>query len=99
MKRRAFFKFLGVGVAVAATAKYAKKAVEYGTIKLQEYGFIKQGDIFTVADVYAVNPTTGKKEPFLKQFVVTSDNGNGNYSISPTMKMSGKPEFMGEINV
>lgn len=34
---------------------------------------IKKGDVFTIADVYAVNPVTKAKLPFLKQFVVTAD--------------------------
>lgn len=34
---------------------------------------IKKGDVFTIADVYAVNPVTKAALPFLKQFVVTTD--------------------------
>jgi hypothetical protein len=34
---------------------------------------IKKGDVFTIADVYAVNPVTKATLPFLKQFVVTAD--------------------------
>jgi len=34
---------------------------------------IKKGDVFTIADVYAVNPVTKAPLPFLKQFVVTTD--------------------------
>jgi hypothetical protein len=29
------------------------------------------GDVFTIAGVFAVNPTTGRKTDFLQQFVVT----------------------------
>ena len=34
---------------------------------------INKGDVFTIADVYAVNPVTKAALPFLKQFVVTTD--------------------------
>lgn len=34
---------------------------------------VKKGDVFTIADVYAVNPVTKAPLPFLKQFVVTED--------------------------
>lgn len=34
---------------------------------------VKKGDVFTIADVYAVNPVTKAPLPFLKQFVVVSD--------------------------
>jgi hypothetical protein len=34
---------------------------------------IKKGDILTIADVWAVNPVTKARLPFLKQFVVTAD--------------------------
>lgn len=36
-------------------------------------GTVKKGDVFTIADVYAVNPVTKAALPFLKQFVVVSD--------------------------
>lgn len=34
---------------------------------------IKAGEVFTIAGVYAVNPVTKQRLPFLKQFVVTAD--------------------------
>lgn len=34
---------------------------------------IKEGDVFTIADVYAVNPKTGESTGSLRQFVVTAD--------------------------
>lgn len=34
---------------------------------------LKKGDVFTIADVYAVNPVTKARLPFLKQFTVTAD--------------------------
>jgi hypothetical protein len=37
-------------------------------------GTIKKGDVFTIADVYAVNPVTKAKLPFLKQFTVMADS-------------------------
>jgi hypothetical protein len=40
-------------------------------------GIVKQGDVFTIAGVYAVNPVTKATLPFLKQFVVTADANSG----------------------
>lgn len=34
---------------------------------------VKAGEVFTIANVYAVNPVTKARLPFLKQFVVTAD--------------------------
>ena len=34
---------------------------------------VKKGEIFTIADVYAVNSRTGEKLPYLRQFVVMED--------------------------
>lgn len=34
---------------------------------------LKKGDVFTVADVYAVNPVSGESTGTLRQFVVTAD--------------------------
>lgn len=48
-------------------------------------GWAKQGDVFTIADVYAVNPVTKATLPFLKQFVVTADadsNGTGQVALT-----------------
>ena len=40
-------------------------------------GIVKAGDVFTIANVYAVNPVTKATLPFLKQFVVTADANSG----------------------
>jgi hypothetical protein len=52
--------------------------------------------VFTIADVYAVNPVTKAKLPFLKQFVVTADassdavtTGDADVTIYPAMIWSG----------
>jgi len=37
-------------------------------------GTLKAGDVFTVANVFAVHPITKQVYPFLQQFVVTADN-------------------------
>lgn len=37
-------------------------------------GTVKAGDVFTIADVYSVNPMSGASTGVLKQFVVTADN-------------------------
>jgi hypothetical protein len=55
---------------------------------------LKAGDIFTIADVYAVNPVSGDNLPDLAQFVVTADtssNGSGaaTLPIYPSIVTSG----------
>lgn len=40
-------------------------------------GIVKAGDVFTIANVYAVNPVTKATLPFLKQFTVTADANSG----------------------
>jgi len=54
---------------------------------------IKAGDVFTIADVYAVNPVTKERLPFLKQFTVTADatmaSNEGDLVISPPLIWSG----------
>lgn len=54
----------------------------------------KVGDVFTVADVYAVNPETKTRQSFLQQWVVTVDEtetGSGDMTpaVSPTPYTSG----------
>lgn len=56
---------------------------------------IKQGDVFTIANVYAVNPQTRESTGQLQQFVATADgtsDGSGNLtiSISPSITASGQ---------
>src|ERR1051326_589691 len=51
---------------------------------------LKQGDIFTVANVYAVNPMNRRNTGRLRQFVVTGDvnsdgSGNATIPISPSL--------------
>ena len=55
-------------------------------------GAIKKGDIFTIADVYAVNKLTKQSTGELMQFVVTADSAGGdvNLSISPPIYLSGQ---------
>jgi hypothetical protein len=55
---------------------------------------VKQGDVFTIAGVFAVNPVTKATLPFLRQFVVTADgssDGTGalTLSIAPAIIVSG----------
>lgn len=56
---------------------------------------VKAGDVFTIANVYAVNPITKQNTGRLQQFVVTADgssDGTGNLTlaISPSIVTSGK---------
>lgn len=55
---------------------------------------LKQGDVFNIAGVYAVNPVTKATLPHLQQFVVLADAtadglGNATLSIAPAMITSG----------
>lgn len=55
---------------------------------------LKQGDVFTIANVYAVNPMTRASTGALQQFVVTADvssdgSGNASIPISPSIVTSG----------
>lgn len=55
---------------------------------------LKKGDVFTIANVFAVNPVTKQSTGALQQFVVTADaasDGSGNLtaSISPSIVTSG----------
>jgi hypothetical protein len=55
---------------------------------------VKAGDVFTIANVYDVNPVTKATLPHLKQFVVVSDassdgSGNATLTISPAIITSG----------
>ena len=55
---------------------------------------LKEGDVFTIATVFAVNPVTKVTLPYLQQFVVRADavadgTGNMTISISPPIITSG----------
>ena len=55
---------------------------------------LKHGDVFTIANVYAVNPQTRASTGQLRQFTVTADfssdgAGGGTISISPALYASG----------
>jgi hypothetical protein len=88
------------GAITSATVTYASvKDTMTQTIHMDGLGTtktIKKGDVFTIADVYAVNPVTKAKLPFLKQFVVTADassdavtTGDADVTIYPAMIWSG----------
>jgi hypothetical protein len=56
-------------------------------------GTVKAGDVFTVADCYAVNPQTRESTGSLFQFVVVSDvtlgsSGEGNITVAPIYSAS-----------
>ena len=57
-------------------------------------GLLKEGDVFTIADVYAVNPVSFQSTGKLQQFVVTSDvnsdgSGEASLGIYPAIITSG----------
>lgn len=55
---------------------------------------LKEGDIFTIADVYSVNPQSRESTGNLQQFVVTADvsdvSGDMTIAISPSISASGQ---------
>jgi hypothetical protein len=56
---------------------------------------LKQGDVFSIANVYAVNPQSRQSTGELAQFVVTSDfssdsSGDGSISFSPAIYSTGQ---------
>ncbi len=58
-------------------------------------GIVKQGDVFTVANVHAVNPQSRQSTGSLRMFVVTADansdaTGNATISVSPAITNSGQ---------
>ena len=69
-----------------------------GTATITTTGFtathtMKEGDIFTIDDVYAVNPITKARQAFLQQFVCTADitlDGTDAIAVSPTPYTSGQ---------
>ena len=62
-----------------------KPAVDRGASDIH----IKAGDVFTIADVYSVNPETKQSTGQLQQFVVTADatgaSNEATVSVYPTM--------------
>ena len=74
-------------------------------------GLLKQGDVFTIAGVYAVNPQNLESTGALQNFVVTADvnsdsGGNATIPISPSITTSGayqtvdsSPANLGAITV
>ena len=54
---------------------------------------LKAGDVFTIADVYAVNPVTKARLPFLKQFTVVEDvsmsSNEGDIVVTPALIWTG----------
>lgn len=57
-------------------------------------GYLKQGDVISIAGVYAVNPQTRQSTGSLKQFVVTADvntdgGGEATVPVSPEIRTTG----------
>lgn len=90
----------------AAVVNGATQNVDYVTVKDLDYqefdmdtlaadATVKKGEIFTIADVYAVNNRSGETLPYLRQFVVMEDytaDGTGaidNMKIYPPIVVAG----------
>ena len=71
----------------AATANTATMSL--GTRNWTATATIKEGDVFTIANVFAVNPVTKVKQAFLQQFVVRADaTTSGNTASVTTLTIS-----------
>jgi len=63
---------------------------------------LKKGDVFTIANVLAVNPETGQSTGSVQQFVVTADitgasNAIANVAISPSIISSGATKTVNSL--
>lgn len=65
-------------------------------------GTLKKGEIFTVADVYAVNPENGQSTGQLQRFVVTADitlaGTSDEVSVAPDVVLAGTGVANGTVN-
>jgi P22 coat protein - gene protein 5. len=66
-------------------------------------GILKAGDVFTIANVFAVNPVTKATLPFLRQFTVKADANSGattgpaTLTISPPIISSGSQQTVSAV--
>jgi len=77
---------------VTNIALIANGDTELVTTGIDNGATLKAGDVFTIADIYDVNPETKLPYPHLKQFSVTADktcDGTDTLSITPTIYKSG----------
>lgn len=58
-------------------------------------GIVLAGDVFTIADVFAVNPVSKDTQDFLQQFVVTADANSGASTGPATLTISPAPILTG----
>jgi hypothetical protein len=87
-----------------ATAKdtYTQSLITDGWTNSQT-GILKAGDVFTIANVYAVNPVTKATLSFLRQFVVLADADSGastgpaTLTISPPIISSGAQQTVNSV--
>ncbi len=60
-------------------------------------GVLVAGDIFTIADVYAVHPETKTAYSYLQEFVVLSTADNLTYEISPSIISTGSKQNVDSV--
>lgn len=56
-------------------------------------GILKAGDVFTIADVYAIHPETKATLGYLKQFTVLADANSGSGAGAATLSISPAPTY------
>lgn len=80
MKRRSFIKGIGgiIGTVALASQGIYVQAKEKALTVASNFGWLKAGDVFTIADVYAVN---GK----LQQFTVVNESSENSITITPRL--------------
>lgn len=77
------------GAVTASTISYdSVKDTGQQTITIAGTSSLNPGDVFTIADVYAVNPVTKQKLAFQKQFTVVELNGTS-LTFAPAMIWDG----------
>ena len=67
------FSTATTGIIVTGTGTQQGTYLSLGCFQITGSQILKAGDVFTIANVYAVNPVSGNSTGVLRQFVVTAD--------------------------
>jgi hypothetical protein len=79
---------------VATTGGVTGTSIELIHFRVVSTSVLKQGDVFTIADVYAVNPVSGASTGVLRQFVVTGDASAAATATSAILTAFVSPEII-----
>ena len=84
----------GIPSTAATVGGTASKTIQVNNIINTGTTVLKTGDVFTIADVYAVNPVSGSSTGQLRQFVVTADASNADDSAAGAVTLYIEPGFV-----